>query len=154
MIFETLSKSEVWKMKVNVLDDKGQPLDQKRNRPDITFYPQAAINSGVFEFDIPVLIDNDSYDFPGISFSANSDDAKKLFIPDANSDLFDPDVVRSGGTNNQQKGNWNYDYARRKLTYTVPIRLLREPPATVSPASIVVVDTTPQQSQAFLNGKD
>ena len=41
-------------------------------------YPQASIYNGVFQFDIPVIIDNDVYDFPGISFSAYSDDASKL----------------------------------------------------------------------------
>jgi hypothetical protein len=144
MIFETLNKSEVWKVKVNVMDDKGRPLDEKRNRPDITFYPQASIYNGVFQFDIPVIIDNDVYDFPGISFSAYSDDASKLFISsDLNNDLYDPDVVRPGASTKQQKGNWDYDYNRRILTYTCPIRMIKESAATKAPMSIVVMDIPP-----------
>jgi len=155
MIFEILNKSEVWKVKVNVLDDRGRPLDEKRNRPDITFYPQASINNGVFQFDIPVIIENDSYDFPGISFSAYSDDASKLFISsDLNNDLYDPDVVRPGGKTKQQKGNWDYDYNRRILTYTMPIRMIKEAATTKAPMSIVEIDSSPAPSQIFLNGRD
>ena len=67
-----------------------------------------------------------------------------LFISsDLNNDLYDPDVVRPGASTKQQKGNWDYDYNRRILTYTCPIRMIKESAATKAPMSIVVMDIPP-----------
>jgi len=144
MMFELPDRSEVWSVKVNFYDENGHPVDKDRNKPDVTFYPHAEIENGQLYSRLAVDVIKDFYKFPGISLSAYSD-TSKLFIPsDSNDELLDPGVVRQGGASTQKKGNWEYDFERKILTYSAKIKLIKEVPASKETSSIFKMDSIPK----------
>ena len=90
------------------------------------------------EFKVPVEVNGDHYNFPGVSFSGYvSEDTLKLFVPSEISfDLSNPDIIR--GDNKGVAWDYNYDY--KILKYLKPVRLVKDTPATQNPSEIIQME--------------
>jgi hypothetical protein len=123
LIFEKKPEYEVWTIKGNVIDEKGRRIDIKGHKPEIAILPTAEIRNGVFDFQIPVKVDKDAYDFPLISIAANSldDNRQPLTVSsELNNDFYELDVIKGN-----ENGSWAYEFDRRVVRYKKPIKLIK-----------------------------
>jgi hypothetical protein len=138
MIFEKRDRYEVWTVKVDVYDEKGNRLNRDKNKPDVLVTPHPEINNGVLNFKVPVLVDNNYYEFPSIDFSAfSSDDASDLRVPDNLSN----DLMHASTYKGEKKCKWTYDYANKMLTFDTVIRLIKVTTPVIESNNILVMDS-------------